>query len=307
MIDDRHPDRSALLATVQGYCTIDELIPSHWSEESVVANGIRHHYYRTGGHKPPLVLLHGFLEGSLTWLGTARALERDYDVIMVDARGHGRSEGVATGFSQALLTEDAAGVIRALRLGAPRLLGHSQGGATGIHVAATYPDLVHSLIVEGWSDQTSADFTGSARYQAWFNAYVAWLEQLKTQVHAERMISALSQLPPGAPILPEEEYVPWVENCARLDLDLVRLSAGMWSQVGTRVREMVQALGRTTCPVLIMKSAFFPQPGAAPSVQEEASDQPNVTIVRFENTGHLIHREQFERFIAVAQDFFEKH
>jgi len=31
------------------------------------------------------------LEGALPWLRTARALERDYDVVMVDARGPWRA------------------------------------------------------------------------------------------------------------------------------------------------------------------------------------------------------------------------
>ena len=53
----------------------------------------------TGGDKPPLLLLHGFNEYGLTWLRVAKELEQDYDIIMVDARGHGRSEGIASGFS----------------------------------------------------------------------------------------------------------------------------------------------------------------------------------------------------------------
>lgn len=36
----------------------------------------------------------------------------------------------------------------------------------------------------------------------------------------------------------EEVYVPWVENCARLDLELVRLRATIWSHVGTLASEM---------------------------------------------------------------------
>jgi pimeloyl-ACP methyl ester carboxylesterase len=291
---------------VRHYKRIEELLPSHWSQGDVLANGIHHHYYRTGGDKPLLVLLHGFLEGALSWLRVARVLEQNYDVVMVDARGHGRSDRIATGFSQELLTEDAAGVIRALKLGAVHLLGFSQGGTTGIHVAASYPDLVHSLIVEGWSDEVSTDFSHSEGYKAWLNAYVAWLEQLKTQTHEERMMSGLSQLPPGAPLLPEEEYVPWIENCARLDLDLVRRGATMWSEVGTQVSEAVLALQRIACPVLIMKSSFFPVPSAPPSIREEASDQPNIRIVRFENTGHLIHREQFDPFITVVKAFFQE-
>jgi N-formylmaleamate deformylase len=70
-----------------------------------------------------LLLLHGFNEYGPTWLRTARELERDYDVIMVDARGHGRSDGIASGFSSTLLVEDAAGIIRSLKLDRPRIIG----------------------------------------------------------------------------------------------------------------------------------------------------------------------------------------
>lgn len=291
---------------VKYYRCIEELLPSHWSEGTVLANGIHHHYYRTGGDKPPLVLLHGFLDGALSWFRAARVLEQDYDVIMVDARGHGLSDSIATGFSQELLTGDAAGVIHALNLGAPHLIGHSQGGLTAIMVAATYPDLVRSFIVEGWGDTTSTQFTQTEGYRSWLDAYVSWLEQLKSQTHEERKVSALAQLPPGVPVLPEDEYVPWVENCARLDLELVRRGATMWSEVEMRQREAVEALQRIACPALIMKSAFFPMPGT-PSVEEEASDRSNITIVRFEHTGHLIHREQFDLFINVVKGFFQEH
>jgi len=292
---------------VKRYRPIDELIPPHWSQGDVVANGIRHHYYRTGRGKPPLVLLHGILEGALAWLRTAGALEQDYDVVMVDTRGHGDSDGIATGYSQALLAADAAGVIRALGLGPVRLLGFSQGAGTAILVAADHPDLVRSLIVAGWGgEEVKTDFAGSPQYQAWLSGYIAWLEQLKTQTHAERMVAALSQLPPGAPLLPEDEYVPWVEVSARLDLDLVRLGSELWARLGAEVRTVVAALGRIDCPVLIMKSEFFPQPGAPQSLREEPSDRPNVRIVRFENTGHMIYREQFEPFVALTREFFEE-
>ncbi len=301
-------------AVVKRYRTINKFVPHHWVEERVLANGIYHHYYRTGGDKPPLVLLHGFLEGALTWLRTARVLEEDFDVIMVDARGHGGSDGIASDYTPELLTEDAAGVIRSLDLRAVHLLGHSQGGTTGIFVAARYPELVRTLSVEGWSDQVdtsstqsevNTDFTRSPAYQAWFEGFVDWLTQLKTQTHAERMTASLSQLPPGTPSLPEDEYVAWVENSRQLDLELVRLSATMWSDLGAVMSETIGALQRVTCPVLIMKSGFFPKPGATTSVQEEDSGRPNIKIVRFENTGHLIHRDQLDQFIAVVRAFLE--
>ena len=55
----------------------------------VVANGIKIHYYRTGGDKPPVVLSHGATDDGLCWTRVTLALEAEYDVIMPDARGHG--------------------------------------------------------------------------------------------------------------------------------------------------------------------------------------------------------------------------
>src|SRR6266568_3832496 len=105
-----------LQAIVKNYRPIEQLIPAYWSEGDVFANGFRHHYYRTGSENPPLLLLHGFNEYGLTWLRVAKALEQDYDIIMLDARGHGHSDGIASGFSTTLLVEDVISVIRELKL-----------------------------------------------------------------------------------------------------------------------------------------------------------------------------------------------
>src|SRR5438128_10894129 len=145
-----------LQAIVRHYRPIEELIPAHWSEGDVLARGIRQHYYRTGnGERPSLLLLHGFNEYGLSWLHVAKELEWHYDIIMPDARGHGRSEGITTGFSSSLLVEDVADLIRALKLDRLRIIGLSQGGSTVLRLAAEYPELVHSFIIEGWGVDAS--------------------------------------------------------------------------------------------------------------------------------------------------------
>jgi N-formylmaleamate deformylase len=292
---------------VKRYRTARELVPFTWSEVTVEANGIRQHYYRTGGAKPALVLLHGYMEGALAWLRLARLLEKDYDLIMVDARGHGQSGRITTGFTPELLTEDAAGVITVLNLRSPRVLGFSQGAATAVRLAAAHPDLVHAVVAAGWPEPTSQAPISSPGYHAWLDAYTAWLKELKTQTHEERMVSALAHLPPRAPLLPEEEYVPWVQNCAALDLDMVEMGDKLWAQQSQDTAESNQALLKVKCPVLILKSAFFPKPGAPQSVEQEASEQPNVKTLRFVNTGHLIHHEQVDEFMRVVSDFFASH
>jgi pimeloyl-ACP methyl ester carboxylesterase len=60
-----------------------------WFSGYVNTNGMRMHYYRTRGDKPPLVLAHGATDSGLCWSRLARTLESEYDVILPDARGHG--------------------------------------------------------------------------------------------------------------------------------------------------------------------------------------------------------------------------
>jgi len=141
------------LAAVKRYRKIEDLLPSHWSESKVSANGLRHHYYRTGGEKPQLVLLHGFQEDAICWLRVAKVLEQDYNLILIDARGHGLSDRAGPAFTPHLLTEDAAGVIEALKLDRPHLLGCSMGAETSVQLAATHPGLVRTVNVSGANDQ----------------------------------------------------------------------------------------------------------------------------------------------------------
>src|SRR6266567_1677098 len=296
-----------LKTIVKNYRPIEELIPAHWSEGDVFANNIRQHYYRTGGEKPPLLLLHGFNEYGLTWLRVAKELEHDYNIIMLDARGHGHSDGITSGFSNSLLVEDVVDVIRELKLGRPRIIGLSQGGTTVLGLAATYPQLVHSFIFEGWGDENQPGaLANSEGYLAWYNSWLAWLEQLRTLSHEERMVSALPQLLPtmGGSIWPEDEYVPVVEAYTQFDLNLARNSMKLWAD---RVNPD-ELLKRVSCPALIMKHAWaFPAPGTQPVVREVPSEQPNVKVVYFENTGHLIRRVAFEQYMALVREFLSAH
>jgi N-formylmaleamate deformylase len=297
------------IAAVKRYRKIEELLPSHWSEHSVLAHGLRHHYYRTGGEKPQLLLLHGFQESALCWLRVAKVLEQDYDLLLLDARGHGLTERAGASFTPQALTEDVADVIQALKLDQPHLLGFSMGSETAIRLAATYPSLVRTVIVSGASDRAPEpqQFAHSPGYQAWYQAFVEYIKALKTQTHEERLVSSLRMQPPGTPLFPEEEYVPLVEASAHVDLDLVLHSDALWSQARQRYEEGRQMQARITCPVLLMYSDHFPTPGASVTLREEPGERPNETIVRFEHAGHLIYREHFAQFIGVVTAFLAKH
>ena len=122
--------------------------PAGWTDGYVVANGIRIHYWRTGGEKPVLVLAHGSSDDALCWTNLAKELTDKYDVIMFDARGHGLSDPPAASDAADVQVEDLAGLIKALSLTKPILMGHSMGSASVAHFAAKYPDVPRAVILE---------------------------------------------------------------------------------------------------------------------------------------------------------------
>lgn len=118
-----------------------------WTTGICKANGIDVHYLRTGGDKPPVVLLHGLMTSGACWIPLARALEKDYDVIMPDARGHGNSGVPDKGYRYDNLAVDVMSFIDALGLARPVVVGHSMGGMTAAVVAGQIPKRLRGLIL----------------------------------------------------------------------------------------------------------------------------------------------------------------
>jgi N-formylmaleamate deformylase len=118
-----------------------------WTTGTCEANGINVFYLRTGGDKPPVILLHGLMTNGACWTPLARALEEDYDVIMPDARGHGNSSAPDKGYCYDNLATDVLSFIEALGLSTPMLLGHSMGGMTAAVVASQNPKLLSGLVL----------------------------------------------------------------------------------------------------------------------------------------------------------------
>jgi len=120
---------------------------NEWITGTCEANGIHVHYLRTGGDKPSVVLLHGLMTSGACWTPLARALEKDYDVVMPDARGHGNSSAPNQGYSYDHLATDVLSFIEALGLVRPALLGHSMGGMTAAVVASQNPKQLRGLVL----------------------------------------------------------------------------------------------------------------------------------------------------------------
>ncbi len=166
-----------ILATLLGGCggAPDQNAPeaprTHpgWQSAYVTNNGIRLHYWRTDGTgKPALVLAHGITDYGLNWTSIAERLEGEYDIVMYDARGHGYSDKPDGPYDLATHVADLVGLIRALGIEKPVLMGHSMGGSIVALAAATYPDLARAVILEDPADMLAQiEPLGEAIIPAW--------------------------------------------------------------------------------------------------------------------------------------------
>ncbi|MCC7157284.1 MAG: alpha/beta hydrolase [Bryobacterales bacterium] len=122
--------------------------PVGWTDGYVMANGIRIHYWRTGGSKPVMVMLHGSSDDGRCWTNLAKEFTSQYDIIMWDARGHGLSDAPTTVPTQEGMVEDLNAFLRALKIEKPILMGHSMGSGTAAWFASRYPAASKAVILE---------------------------------------------------------------------------------------------------------------------------------------------------------------
>lgn len=112
----------------------------------VETNGIRMHAV-TGGHGPPLYMLHGWPQTWLEWRDIAARFMDSYTVVLPDLRGFGDSERPTAGYDVATQAVDIAGVADSLGHDGLVVAAHDLGGPVAYALAALRPDLVAGLVL----------------------------------------------------------------------------------------------------------------------------------------------------------------
>jgi pimeloyl-ACP methyl ester carboxylesterase len=103
-------------------------------------------HYELEGSGPALVLLHGEFASSETWRmeGYVEALRDDHLLVLVDARGRGRSDKPhePAAYANSCMASDVLAVLDEVGLASAALRGFSMGAITALRVAACHPDRV---------------------------------------------------------------------------------------------------------------------------------------------------------------------
>jgi pimeloyl-ACP methyl ester carboxylesterase len=90
-------------------------------------------------------MLHGFLESSDIWNLFSRKLSKDFQVILIDLPGFGRSELIGAVHTMDLMAEAVNQVIKTLNVKSYVTAGHSMGGYVALALAEKYPRRVRGI------------------------------------------------------------------------------------------------------------------------------------------------------------------
>ena len=133
-------------------------------------NGVRI-WYAVFGRGEPVIMLHGGLANANYWGHQVRALQRRYQVIVMESRGHGRSNRNQEPYGYDLMASDVIGLLDHLKIRKAAIVGWSDGAIIGLDIAMKHPERVTKLFAFAANSDPSgvADIAASDV----FNTYIA--------------------------------------------------------------------------------------------------------------------------------------
>jgi 3-oxoadipate enol-lactonase len=104
-------------------------------------------YYETYGRGVPIVFLHPFSTNGYIWYFQIFPLAQTNQCVIIDERGHGRSDKPQQGYAIAKMAKDVTAVLDALAIDAAVLVGNSIGGMIAMQCSLDYPDRVLGNVI----------------------------------------------------------------------------------------------------------------------------------------------------------------
>lgn len=268
-----------------------------WADGYISGNGLKIHYYRTGGGKPPVVINHGAGDDGLCWTRVAKILQKDYDVIMPDARGHGKSSSGKGNYSAEARVTDLLTLVTELDLDRPVIGGHSLGADTSLHFAADFPDKVRGIFLEDPPIIPPGDYSQAGQQDREAGKMMA------RSMREFKILPKFISIPRAremSPLYPDEEIIPWIDSKRRVSFDFL----GALPQLNLQHSHPLETLKQVAAPILLFigdqeKSAIVSQETA----QEIARTNEKVKIVHLAGASHDIRRTRFDDYMSALQKF----
>lgn len=252
-----------------------------------------------------IVFVHGLMAFSANWRKIASRLENDFQCLIYDQRGHGRSFKPDSGYAPEDFAEDLYKITNELGWDRFHLVGHSMGGRNVMVFAHKYPEKVITLTIEDM---------GPERDPKVLDYYYQMLDVIPTPFLNKETIQAFFATEFFKKFTPKE---PPAVLSTFLQANLEEKADGTydWRFSKQAVYEMVREghekdrwleVSSFKMPVLLIRgetSHVF----KAETFEKMLQVNPQITGVTVPGVGHWVHFEKYQEFINELRHFIGLH
>ena len=288
------------------------MTPHGPTSNSFISQRLRLHYVDWGNPEAPkLILQHGGRDHGRSWDWVAQELAKDWHVIAPDLRGHGDSAWAPDGnYEMNAFVYDFAQLIHTLGQDEVTIVGHSLGGNIATRFVGLYPEMVRKFVnIEGLGP--SPEMRAKREAAGYASRFRKWIEDRRKA--AGRIPRRYASIEAAYARMKEENAFLTDEQARHLTIHgASRNEDGTWSWKfdpylnvwpfddvpEERTGELWKAI---TCPMLLLYGAD--SWASNPEKDGRAKAFKTARVVEFENAGHWLHHDQYERFMGELRAF----
>jgi pimeloyl-ACP methyl ester carboxylesterase len=241
---------------------------------------------------PAVVLVHGYTDNARDWVPLIPYLSKLYRLIVVDIRGHGRSDKPECCYARIDFAYDIKLLLDALHIPRADIVGHSLGSMITQVLAEQWPERVRKVIL---ISSTGGPRPGSKPEKPEFD-YAAEIRKLKEPIDPDSpfMVAWWSSPKPVNP-----------EFIRRQRRDAANIPLAVWLAVldqGANPSDIQRNLTKLKAPTLLIWGSDDP-------IMEEEVRQtlrealPSATVKVFEGLGHNPFWEEPQAVAVVINKF----
>jgi pimeloyl-ACP methyl ester carboxylesterase len=279
---------------------------------SFISQRLRLNYIDWGNpDAPPLLLVHGGRDHARSWDWVAEELRHDWHIIAPDLRGHGDSAWSPDGnYEMSAFVYDLAQLIHQLNLTSVSIIAHSMGGNIATRYAGLFPENVRKMVnIEGLGPSpkmlAERDATGIKK------RFRQWIEDKR---------NAAGRTPKRYPNIEAAYERMKTENSYLTDEQARHLTVhgisrnedgswswkfdnylNIWAMFDMPEEDLLAIWKSITCPILMMYGAN--SWASNPEKDGRINNFPTAKVVEYENAGHWLHHDQFDRFMTDVRAF----
>ena len=275
----------------------------------IPVRGVEHYYEwvrqeEASRQKPVMVFIHGWGGSSRYWQRTAAALSENFNCLLYDLRGFGRSRIPSSqesmlGYKLEEYAEDLAALLEALTLSEVYINAHSMGASIATLFLNLFPQRVHKAILT-CSGIFEYDEKAFAAFYKFGGYVVKFRYQWFTKIPgADRMFMARFLHRP----IPRAERRAFLEDFVLADYEAA-LETIYTSVSKKAVEVMPQEFARVTVPTLLIageKDIIIP----AAMGRQAAALSENIQYVEIPGTAHFPMLEDAETYLGQVREFLE--